>query len=587
MSRRSFYILAVMLVAAFSFYCRLGSYGLLDKNEGLYAEIPREMLASGDFVIPHLNGVAYIEKPPLLYWLTALSYACFGVNEFAARLVPATAGFLTALILLVWLARCGNLECGLLAATIWSTSAGGILLGRVVLFDMLLTLLLVWAMLAFYTWNEGGRRRDLYQFWGALSLAVLTKGLLALALSLPAVGLFLLIEDRQAPPWSSTRLKSIRRAVGRMLDPWGVALFLLIALPWHIAATVRDSHFAWFYFVNEHVLRFLGLREPHDYHLDPWYHYLPLLLQLLLPWTVLIVAAAWPWPRREQAAPQKEEPNFTRFLSAWFGAGFLFLSLSSAKGDYYIIAVLPPAVMLAAQFLWARRAAFHLTLLPALVAFLALAMAFMAMLVTSGAAAALRWGPGPLPAALAPPLWGGTLLALAVLWLMGRWMPFKAVMSACILIEAGGLIAALDGFKVFENNISSKQMVVELPPDTQSSELYFYRRFEDRFSSAVFYRRKPIPIIDSDSKDLLYGQGTNPGAMFPSSTEVAAALRAAYVFVADKDVPRFARAFAQVPFVLVKDYERTKIFALCDQDTPFSHILEIALRANHRDCRGG
>lgn len=97
------YAAMLAVLYALAFYSGFGHFGLMDNNEGLYAEIPREMIASRDFIMPHLNGVPYIEKPPLLYWLTALSYQAFGFSEFAARFIPATAGLLTGLLMMRFL----------------------------------------------------------------------------------------------------------------------------------------------------------------------------------------------------------------------------------------------------------------------------------------------------------------------------------------------------------------------------------------------------------------------------------------------------------------------------------------------------
>lgn len=149
---------------ALSFWYDLGGYALLDNNEGIYAQIAREMLESGDYVTPFFNGMPYLEKPPLLFWLTALSYQLFGVSEFAARVVPALSGSLLVL-LAVWSGwRLVNPLTGALAGLILASSVTVAVLGRTLIFDMLLTLLLsaclIWVL------DSTGRRNRLGKSFG-------------------------------------------------------------------------------------------------------------------------------------------------------------------------------------------------------------------------------------------------------------------------------------------------------------------------------------------------------------------------------------------------------------------------------------
>lgn len=133
--------LSFLLLVGFTFYYGLGSYALANNNEGLYAEIAREMYISHKYIIPMLNGVPYIEKPPLLYWLINGSFHLWGINEFAARFVPATCGVILCFSLVFFSQQINRLGEGLLAGLILSTSLGFVLIARIVFFDMLLTTL--------------------------------------------------------------------------------------------------------------------------------------------------------------------------------------------------------------------------------------------------------------------------------------------------------------------------------------------------------------------------------------------------------------------------------------------------------------
>src|SRR5208282_2202366 len=166
---------AVGLLALLVFFFHLGRYGLWEPDEARYAEIAREMLRTGSFVVPHLNYVPYIEKPPLLYWMTSLAFHCLGANEFAARLVPALSA-LGGVIATYWFGRRAfDHRRGLLAAAILTTSPLYAVMAQVLTTDMLLTVLLSIAFFSlFLQWREGGR------WWlatyTAAALAVLTKG---------------------------------------------------------------------------------------------------------------------------------------------------------------------------------------------------------------------------------------------------------------------------------------------------------------------------------------------------------------------------------------------------------------------------
>jgi len=158
-----------------------------------------------------------------------------------------------------------------------------------------------------------------------LALAVLTKGLLAFVV-FGAVAATML--------WDAEERSRLWRV---LVDPVAIAVLLAIALPWHLAAAYRQPGFAWFYFVNEHVLRFLGRREPHDFYEGPWWYYLPRLALGSLPWAVLLVV---PGRSREPS------DGTQRFLWAWLLAPLVFFSASIAKANYYMVIALPALSLL-------------------------------------------------------------------------------------------------------------------------------------------------------------------------------------------------------------------------------------------------
>ena len=252
------------------------SPALQDDADSTHAEAAREMLVSGDYVTLHVNGVRYLEKAPLMYWLVALSYRLFGVNEFATRLPTVAAMFLLVLLAMRWAKRAYGARAGVYAGLFVSTAAGYYLFTRILIPEAILSLFIAAAFYLFLTaLHHSNSSWRWYGGYACLALAVLTKGLVALIFvgATAAAYLFFSGEWRR---WREFRL------------PTGLALFLVIAAPWHLLAGFRNPHFFWFYFVNEHFLRFLGKRYPVDYNRVPAVLYWSLHLVWLFPWSVCL-----------------------------------------------------------------------------------------------------------------------------------------------------------------------------------------------------------------------------------------------------------------------------------------------------------
>ncbi len=263
---------------------------LLDDADATHAQAAQAMLRTGDWVTLHVDGIRYLEKAPLPYWIAAVSLRAFGNNAVAIHLPLALAVLGLALLSYAWARRAFGERAGLYAGVFLLTSAGVFLFTRMFIPEALLSLLLGFALYAMLRALEpAASSRWAYALWVALALAVLTKGFVALVFFFGAALVFL-IWSGQARRW-------------RDLVPFGaVMLGLAIAAPWHILAGLRntagaDGHgFFWFYFINEHVLRFLGRRLPHDYNKLPAALYWSLHLVWLFPWSLFAPAAllqAW------------------------------------------------------------------------------------------------------------------------------------------------------------------------------------------------------------------------------------------------------------------------------------------------------
>ncbi|GFO67021.1 glycosyl transferase [Geomonas limicola] len=314
------------------FFQGLGNLPLIDPDEGRYIEIPREMLLRHDFVTPLLNGVKYFEKPPLLYWLNALSLTLFGENEFAARFAGTLCGLLTVLVTYYLGRRLMGRRVGLYAAVILGSSAGFMVQSRINFTDMILSFLLTCAFGCFaLAQREEERQKGLwyYLFYISMGLAVLAKGLIGIVLPGAVIFLYLLLANR----WRL--LKEMRLFSGALL-------FFAVCAPWFVLVSLRNPEFAQFFFIHEHFQRFLT-KVHHRY--QPVWFFFPVLLATMLPWAPLIPAAL------KRGWTERRSTGATLFLVLWAVVIFAFFSKSSSKLIPYILPVFPPLALLIGSWL--------------------------------------------------------------------------------------------------------------------------------------------------------------------------------------------------------------------------------------------
>ena len=398
------------------FFASLFAPPVLDDADGTHANAARQMALSGDWVTLRVNNVRYLEKAPLPYWIDAASFRLFGFNTFATHLPQALAVLLLMLLGYRWANQAFGERAALYTGLGVLTSAGVFLFTRVFIPDVLLSLLLAAALCCFlralepiaphravilsaaknprispmpptkpgapsfpvsservgYSRESANRIASPYPYlmWTALALAVLTKGLVALVFLFGSAILYLALTG-EARRW-------------RQLKPFsGAILFLAIAAPWHILAGLRntgamDGHgFFWFYFVNEHVLRFLGRRIPRDYNKLPGYLYWSLHLVWLFPWSLFLPAAVIQlrngWKRHSERgsesrsfAHRDDQPGFfhnltpsqrtTLLLTLFSALVLIFFSLSTNQEYYTFPAYLPLLMLLAAALARAEQA---------------------------------------------------------------------------------------------------------------------------------------------------------------------------------------------------------------------------------------
>ncbi len=329
--RRGF--LVALLPLALVWFGGLEYRGLFQPDEARYAEIPREMLVSGDWVTPRLNDLKYFEKPPLQYWATALALAAFGEDEWSARLWPAVTGFLGVLLLVFSGNRTGPPGSGYAAGLVLMSSIGYFIAGQYLTLDMGLTFFLCATMCAFLLAVREAlplrsSRAWMLLAWASMACAVLSKGLVGVVLPGAALLAYILLQR----DWSLLR---------HLEWKWGFALFALIVLPWHLLVQWRNPEFLQFYLVQEHFERYLlpGHNRP-----GPWWYFVPILLLAMMPWVVTLPGAI----RRSLATrdPGRALLDVDRFLLVWVAVILLFFSLSSSKLPGYVVPAMPALALL-------------------------------------------------------------------------------------------------------------------------------------------------------------------------------------------------------------------------------------------------
>jgi 4-amino-4-deoxy-L-arabinose transferase-like glycosyltransferase len=320
--------LAVLLVVVW--LATLAHRPLFNPDEGRYAEIPREMLSGGDWVIPHLNGLDYIEKPPLQYWATASMYRLFGVSEFSARLYTALTALGTVALIGLLGARIGGRETGWRAAAVLAGMIMVIVLGQLITLDMSLTFYMTASLTGFLLAQRPGEAslKWMLMAWIGAALGVLTKGLVAAAIP-AAVLLIYSLCCRDVTPWRSMRLS------------WGLPLFLGITVPWHWLASLRLDDFLQFFFVHEHFARYLTKVADRE---EPWWFFGMVFLIGTVPWTVPALRVIFSgWRDRALKGPFSPDSKLMPYILPAMPALAVLIAMlpvATLKRDFLITSIL-------------------------------------------------------------------------------------------------------------------------------------------------------------------------------------------------------------------------------------------------------
>jgi 4-amino-4-deoxy-L-arabinose transferase-like glycosyltransferase len=419
-TRQPVWVLLLLAAVALIWFGTLDARHLLRSDEGRYAEIAREMFATGDWVTIRYHGLKYFEKPPLHLWMTALAYEAFGVGDWQSRLWVAVSGALG--VVLTALAAQRWFGCGLLAALVLIAAPTWNIGSHFNSLDMGVSGALAGVLAALLIAQHPGssvqtRRRWMWAAWAAMAVAVLTKGLIGIVLpGLALVGYTLLARDWAL--WRRLHLVS------------GTLVLLAITVPWFGLVSQRNPEFAQFFFIHEHWERYTS--SVHQRGAPAWY-FVPQLLGGFAPWLGLL-PGMWRALRAESKAHTAQAFRPLLFCAIWAVAIFGFFSASGSKLPGYILPVFPALAVIAAVALqglgaagWRRQLWVMLTL------FSALLLASPLIGRTGAGEQVLRdYG-----------LWVSAGCALAVAALLGAvWLQRQGAQGPSIALAAFGFFGA-------------------------------------------------------------------------------------------------------------------------------------------------
>jgi 4-amino-4-deoxy-L-arabinose transferase-like glycosyltransferase len=539
-SRKLLLFLVLLFAAAIYLGCAVSPPSLMDDVDAVQAQISKTMLLSGDWVTARLDGVLYLEKAPLIYWLIAISYKVFGFADWAARLPVALSSIALGLLTAAFGMWAFGKRAGFYAGLCMSTCIGLFLFTRIQIPDVMLTFTIALSMWAFLRALEEEEPRP--RLWAAifaasLGVGLLLKSLVALVFPIAAALTYLY----------ATKQLFERRTWHRLRPISGAVIVLVISVPWHVLATLRNPPyfawtlksgpglyhgFLWFYVINEQLLRFLNLRYPRDYNTVPrlWFWLFHLLW--LFPWSVYLPAI------KDLSFKPSDRAGRTRLLALCLTGFILVFFTFSTTQEYYSMPCYPALALLLgsamdAEGAWIKRGTRLLGAIAALAALATLGIAFeVRNLPTPGdIASALSRHPSAYTLSLGHMLdltfdsfayLRLPLCVAGVAFLLGaagnlRWSGVRAFLTTGVMMVVFFHAARL-ALVVFDPYLSSRPLAnafLAAPPGKLIIDHHYYT-----FSSVIFYTAQDPLLLNGKFNNLEYGAAA-PGAppVFLSDSE--------------------------------------------------------------------
>ncbi|HEY3432360.1 MAG TPA: glycosyltransferase family 39 protein [Rhodocyclaceae bacterium] len=490
-------LLAIVSALGAAWFGTLNERKLVRPDEGRYAEIPREMVVSGDWVTPRLNGIKYFEKPALQYWTTAAAYEVFGESQWTARIWPALTGF--GGILLAWFLgyRLWGQRAGILAGAILASTLLYNVMGHIITLDMSLSFFLQMAWTGFILAQiEPDRSRKwMWMAWAGLALAALSKGLVAGVLTGGVLVAYSII-NRDISPWK------------RFAPLSGFLIFLAIAAPWFIVVSLANPEFPHFFFIHEHFERFLT--KVHHRYQPNWY-FVPIYFLGALPWAFLALhALTKSWTERIAG---KFNPE--RFLLLWTVLTFVFFSVSSSKLPPYILPIFPALALLGGKVLYELPRKTLLIHLGLLLLIAAAALWFAPQMVHEVDAdynpemmqGLAKWLTG------AAIVWAITLVLTARLVWQHMQLLALVVLAAGSFIAGTGILLGHDKLHPFNSAWSSAEKI--RPLLTPGVPFYSVQWYEQ---TLPFYIKRNVTLVEYQD-EMAFGIEQEPDKWIPTVAE--------------------------------------------------------------------
>ncbi len=336
MTRR---LLLLLVLAAPLYLWRLDQPGFSD-TEGMFAEPAREMVESGDWITPHMNGEPFLTKPPLMYWLPATTFTVVGPTEYA-RLWSVFAALATVFVTGVLGQELFGGVAGLTAAAVLATSVGFIAEARMLRADMVLVLTVTLSLYWYVRLRRGAGAATAAAFWSTLSISILDKGFVSPIIVGSTIALHELTTGKLRPHTLYARLRALHAA-------WGVLLMVALITPWHLAAGSRNPGFLWDYIVNQHLLFFFDKKLPRDSIPDSLGFFWTMFFVRGLPWSLMLpLAVARIW----SGAEQEPREALQRVPLLWLVIVLGFFSLAVSRLEHYSLPALPALALLVSNLL--------------------------------------------------------------------------------------------------------------------------------------------------------------------------------------------------------------------------------------------
>jgi 4-amino-4-deoxy-L-arabinose transferase-like glycosyltransferase len=345
------FVLGIVLYWALIYIPGLASPPMMDDVDSEHAQIPVEMLQRHDYVTMYVNGVRYLEKAPLPYWIMAGIYSVAGVSEFSVRLELTLFALLTFLAVFFLARDIAGEEAGFYSALALATAIGPYIYTRFIIPDIMVCFWLTVTVYLFWRSLEEPQPSRLlcWSIGVVTALDVLTKGLIGLAFPIGIIVGYLLIT------------RNLRHLLKLRLVSTSI-VFLAVAAPWHVLATLRNppvreaKGFFWFYFINDQIYRYLNLRVPRDYDKVPLLVFWGLLLVWTFPWSFAVVKSLKQVPLRIRDWGGKlDKPSRAALLLAVWAAFVLVFFSFSTRQEYYVLPALPALAVLCGM--WLKREA--------------------------------------------------------------------------------------------------------------------------------------------------------------------------------------------------------------------------------------